>query len=242
MTYRADHPGPIAAIVPCRNEAASIGSLVNDLFNLGVSMVVVTIDPHSDDNTHRIAQQHGATVVHSRVSGYDGPVLAGLAALEEFTGWILFLDAGGKYVMPTIGEMLVSADPMAAMTFGIRDQQLFWHQRLGNNLFKLALWIRFNRHVTKDVSSVRLIRSDVIAQLRLEDRQFSLPFQTLVHGLKLGLRIDYAPIRCTATRVGNSKVSGSYRNSAKAAIQMILSIPKAPKFDHVDAPDATSQR
>jgi glycosyltransferase involved in cell wall biosynthesis len=224
---------PIAAIIPCRNEAGSIERLIDELRGIGVTMVVVAIDPASTDATADLAIQRGAHVVRSPVSGYDGPVLAGIRELEDFAGWVLFLDAGGKYVMATVGSLIAHTDPQAEMTFGIRDQQLFWHQRLGNNLFKVALWLRFRRHVAKDVSSVRLIRSEVIPQLQLEDRAFSLPFQTLVHGLKLGMRIDYVPIRCTDSRTGNSKVSGNPRNSARAATQMLLSIPKAPKFgDH----------
>ncbi len=222
---------PVAAIVPCRNEAGSIGGLITQLRSVGVTRIVVAIDPQCTDDTAAVAAASGAEVVHSEVSGYDGPVLAGIRELHEFTGSILFLDAGDKYDVNTIGELIRHADPAADMTFGIRDHQLFWHQRLGNNLFKVVLWIRFHRHWAADISSVRLIHSEIIPQLLLEDRQFSLPFQTLVHGLKLGLRIDYRPIRCTKQRIGVSKVSGSPKNSFKAAVQMMLSISKAPDFE-----------
>ncbi len=222
--------GPVAAIVPCRNEAGNIQKLVTELLAIGVAPVVVAIDPLCTDQTAAMATASGALVEHSAVSGYDGPVLAGIQRLQAFSGWVLFLDAGDKYVVSSIGEFINTADPAAHMTFGIRDHQTFWHQRMGNTLFRVVLWMRFNRHVVKDVSSVRLIRSDVLPKLQLEDRQFSLPFQTLVHGLKQGMRIDYTPIRCTPTRIGSSKVSGSPKNSMKAARQMLLSLWKAPHF------------
>jgi hypothetical protein len=218
----------VLAIIPCHNEVGSIGDLVTDLFTYGVSRIIVSVDPLCTDETASVASFAGATVVHGTSSGYDGPVLAGLEAGAGFDGWVLFLDAGRKYEIESIGALIKAADPAAEMTFGIRDQQQFWHQRLGNNLFKIALWLRFQRHWANDISSVRLIRTDAVPRLRLEDRKFSLPFQTLVHGLKFGMRIDYVPIRCTQVRVGTSKVSGSPVNSARAAIQMLLSIWKAP--------------
>jgi glycosyltransferase involved in cell wall biosynthesis len=227
----------VAAIIPCRNEAGSIAALVEQLRGIGVARIIVAMDPKCTDRTAAAASSVGAEVVLSAVSGYDGPVLTGIAALHEFTGWILFLDAGDKYKVSTIGDLIQQSDPAATMTFGIRDHQLFWHQRFGNNVFKAVLWARFRGHWAKDVSSVRLIRTDVVPLLQLEDRQFSLPFQTLVHGLKQEFRIDYIPIECTKNRVGVSKVSGSPRNSAKAAIQMLLSVWKAPEFQAKEKSD-----
>jgi glycosyltransferase involved in cell wall biosynthesis len=220
----------IAAVVPCQNEAKSIEGLVAGLLRIGVQTVIVSVDPLSSDGTAEVAAAAGAIVVSSTVSGYDGPVLTGVArASATRASHVLFLDAGRKYDLDSIGALLAAADPSADMTFGIRDAQQFWHQKLGNNLFKVVLKLRFGGSWVQDVSSVRLIRTEVIPKLQLEDREFSLPFQTVVHALKQGMRIDYFPIRCTV-RVGVSKVSGNKRNSAKAAKQMLLCIAKAPKF------------
>jgi hypothetical protein len=192
--------------------------------------VVVSIDPACNDTTESVARAAGATVVRAPRSGYDGPVLAGVGAVTSATTHILFLDAGGKYVMDSVAELLRATNPQAPIVYGVRDAQQFWHQRLGNMLFALVLRIRFRGPWVADVSSLRLIRADVLPLLRLEDRQFSLPFQTTVHALKQGIPIVFIPIRCTASRIGVSKVSGSHRNSAQAALQMALSIMKAPRF------------
>ena len=114
------------------------------------------------------------------------------------------------------------------MVFGLRDAAMMWHQKLGNALFRAVLFLRFRQHVA-DISSVRLISMQVLQELQLTDRQFSLPFQTVVNALALGKRIHYVPIRCRDGRTGDSKVSGSLRNSAKAAKQMLVSLRNAPK-------------
>jgi hypothetical protein len=235
-------PNTIAAIVPCKDEALSIGELVSGLRGLGIGTVVVSIDAANSDTTAAKATAAGAVVVQSGRSGYDGPVLAGIEAAVEPNGtpvpptWLLFLDAGNKYHLESIGNLIRTADPSTPLTFGVRDHQLFWHQRIGNLVFAAILWARFGQHRCKDVSSVRLIRAEVIDQLQYEDRQFSLPFQTVVHALKQGLHIDYIPIRCQQHRTGSSKVSGTPRNSARAAREMLLAIKKAPRFSSIDQP------
>jgi glycosyltransferase involved in cell wall biosynthesis len=220
----------ISAVIPCRNESGSIAALVTSLLDMGITQVVVSIDPTSTDDTDLEAHRAGAEVVKSPVSGYDGPVLAGLSQVAEAATHVLFLDAGGKYEMESIALLIRGVDPNQPITYGVRDRNLFWHQRLGNALFAMALRVRFGGDWIADVSSVRLLRADIIPLLALEDRQFSLPFQTTVHALKQNIPISFTPIRCTPTRIGASSVSGSYRNSARAAVQMFLSIYRAPKF------------
>lgn len=222
-------------MIPCKNEAGSIAHLVSGLLNMGVEQVVVSIDPSTTDTTADTARNAGADVVIAQRSGYDGPVLDGIRAVEPSATHVLFLDAGGKYELESLADLLGTAHPDSALVYGVRDAQQFWHQRLGNLLFASILKVRFRSSWVADVSSVRLIRAEVIANLKLEDRMFSIPFQTTVHAMKQGLTIDFIPLRCTPMRVGISKVSGSHRNSARAAIQMLLSITKAPRFDQLPA-------
>ena len=228
------HPAvdrPLVAIVPCRNEAPSISSVLKELARIGVGRVIVAVDPRSTDTTATLAAEAGAQVVHSHTSGYDGPCLAGIKTLsdEGFDGDVLFLDAGNKYEMDSVAALLDGLDPSADITFGIRDAQMKWHQRIGNNVFRMVLFLRFRRWV-HDVSSLRVVRMPVIAELQLQDRQYSLPFQTIVHALALDKHICYVPIHCTPMRTGVSKVSGEWRNSAKAAQQMLISVARVPRL------------
>ncbi len=214
----------LVAVVPCRNEAQSIGTVIDDLRGIGVLDTIVALDPGCTDRTDSVANEHGATVVRAAASGYDAPCLAALDFLADrgFEGWVLFLDAGNKYVMETVGALIDTADGDADITFGVRDSQWRWHQRIGNNLFRAAVLLRY-RHNLRDVSSVRLTRFSSLRSLALEDRQFSLPFQTVLHALARGMNLQYVPIRCTPVRTGTSKVSGQWRNSLRAAKQMATS-------------------
>jgi glycosyltransferase involved in cell wall biosynthesis len=224
-------PAMPTAIIPCRNEAASIVEVIADLRRIGIERIVIGLDPLSTDQTAELAADHGAVVVWAKATGYDSPCISAVDHLraEQFAGRLLFLDAGNKYEIDSIGELLARADPSADITFGVRDASMRWHQRLGNTGFKAILRARYGQPVL-DVSSVRLLSIGLFTELRLEDRQFSLPFQTIVHALASKKTIHYVPIRCRPTRTGTSKVSGSKRNSVKAARQMVTSLLSVPDF------------
>jgi hypothetical protein len=214
----------VVAIVPSKNEELSIAQVIDELREIGIQRVVVGLDPASNDSTADIAISKNALLARSTASGYDGPCLAALALLrnEGFLGSVLFLDAGNKYVMSTVGQMLDAVEPTADITFGIRDTQQKWHQKVGNLLFRLAVLLRY-RHNLLDPSSVRIAKMSVLNELNFEDRQFSLPFQTVLHALSRDKVLRYVPIRCTPARTGLSKVSGEWKNSMRAAQRMFAS-------------------
>ena len=217
----------LVAVVPCRNEAESIRTVITDLRSIRVDRIIVALDPKSSDATASLAADLGVDVVVAERSGYDGPCLSALRHLRSrgYRGSVLFLDAGNKYNMDSVGELLDVVDPSADITFGIRDTQWQWHQRTGNLLFRAAVLVRY-RHNMRDVSSVRVATMSVLDRLNYEDRQFSLPFQTVIHALHRDMTLRYVPIRCTQNRTGLSKVSGQWRNSLRAAKQMGLSFLK----------------
>ena len=53
-----------AVIIPCYNEALTIGKVVDDFHRELPGAVVYVYDNNSSDDTSHIAKQHGATVRH----------------------------------------------------------------------------------------------------------------------------------------------------------------------------------
>ena len=59
----------IAVIIPCYNEALTIGKVVDDFHRELPGAVVYVYDNNSSDGTSQIAKQHGATVRHESRQG-----------------------------------------------------------------------------------------------------------------------------------------------------------------------------
>src|SRR6266566_2566206 len=72
----------VSVVIPCLNEAQSIGFCVDKARNAfrdhGISGEVVVSDNGSTDGSIDIAQQYGARVVHARLKGYGSALRQGI--------------------------------------------------------------------------------------------------------------------------------------------------------------------
>jgi len=93
----APEPGPYAVVVPARNEAATIGALVDDLRAQSLPPdEVVVVDDGSDDGTATVASEHGARVITAGdlPDGWTGKSWAcHLGAGATTAPTLVFLDA-----------------------------------------------------------------------------------------------------------------------------------------------------
>ena len=134
-------------LIPARNEAASISSVVRGCRNAGFPHVTV-IDDASTDTTAFLARQAGADVLAVR-GPHHGKTAAlhhALARLPDTAEWIFFMDGDGQH------------DPA--------DLDRFWERRdqadlLVGNRMPDAARMPFLRRWTNRVMSVFLRRSGI---------------------------------------------------------------------------------
>ncbi|SEV91946.1 S-layer glycoprotein N-glycosyltransferase AglJ [Halobacterium jilantaiense] len=82
----------VCALVPTRNEAATIADVVDGLYDVGIGHVLV-VDGNSRDDTPQIAEAHGAEVVQQTGDGKGQAVRQGVERIDE--SYILLLDGDG---------------------------------------------------------------------------------------------------------------------------------------------------
>lgn len=130
---------PVTALIPARNEAASIAEVVGSLKNTDYPgpFRVIVIDDGSDDGTGRLARDAGAEVVAAPAlpAGWSGKLAAlraGLAAADAAhpdTGWVLLTDADIRHAPGTL-RALVShgeAEDLALVSLMARlDMRGLW--------------------------------------------------------------------------------------------------------------------
>ena len=99
MTLASPSTPEISVVIPCLNEARSIGTCIHKavaaLREAGIVGEVLVADNGSTDGSIEIAQQHGARVVHAAVKGYGSALRKGI---EEARGpFIIMGDADGSH-------------------------------------------------------------------------------------------------------------------------------------------------
>ena len=88
------------------------------------------------------------------------------------------------------------------------------HQRLGNDWLAFSLRLFFGLRLSDD-GPFRAVRTDLLEQLRLEERAYAFPTEMAVKAHLAGARIAVRDTRYRS-RAGHSKIAGTWRGSALA--------------------------
>lgn len=218
----------VSAIVPARNEAACIASVVEGLLAqrnaLGERLIceVVVADNGSSDGTAALASAAGARVIAVPQPGYGQ---ACWQAVQASAGeLLLFVDGDGAASAAEAPWLLAALDQGADLVIGVRERvepaAMSLTQRFGN---RLACWLmcRIWRLQTKDLGPYRAIRRDAFDRLDMRDRGFGWTVEMQVRAHTLGLRVLEVPVTWHARRGGVSKISGSLRGVLGAGVGIL---------------------
>ena len=208
----------VDVVMPCLNEAGALPWLLGRLPG-GYRAIVV--DNGSTDDSARIAEAAGATVVFEGRRGFGAAAHAGL--LRATAPIVAFCDADAS-MDPQ--DLPLVVDPVAA---GVADLVLgrrrpttagSWpvHARIANSTLSWRL-----RRITGvniyDLGPMRAARREDLLSLDLQDRRSGYPLEVFLKAADRGWRIrevdtPYAP------RVGRSKVTGTVRGTLTAITDM----------------------
>src|SRR5947207_12321649 len=98
----------VSVVIPCLNEARSIGACVDQALSAfeaeGIRGEVVVSDNGSSDESIRIAEARGARVVHTEVKGYGSALRNGIENAQG--NFIILGDADGSHDFREIGQFV----------------------------------------------------------------------------------------------------------------------------------------
>lgn len=220
-------PFTVDVIIPARDEAETIASVVRAVPRALVRHIVVA-DNGSRDGTAARAREAGALTVREESPGYGAACLAALASLPDDGDAVVFLVADGSDDPAELDRVLAPLrESRADMVIGTRMRghiepgamPLF--QRVGNHVASVGLTLRFGHRVT-DMGPFRAIRRDALRALAMRDRTWGWTLEMQVKAARQGLRVVEVPVSWRNRRGGTPKIGGTLRGSL-AASRVILS-------------------
>ncbi|MDP9444505.1 MAG: glycosyltransferase [Actinomycetota bacterium] len=204
-------------VLPCRDEAAALPSLLE---SLPPGFRPIVVDNGSRDDTAAVATASGATVVHEDVPGYGAAVHAGVAA--STAPYLAVADGDGSFDLAELAGLLaLVANGSATMAVGRRrptERGVWpWHARAANAL--VAWWLRATTPLTvHDIAPMRVCRRCDLLDLGVRDRGFGYPLELLLRAARERWRVVELDVHYRARAEGTrSKVSGSARGTLRAA-------------------------
>ncbi len=217
---------PVDVIIPARDEAETIGGVLDEIPRALVRRIVV-VDNGSRDRTGEIARARGVDVVRCDREGYGNASLAALAHLPVDDSVVLWLVADGS---DDPAELARVSGPVARgevdLCIGARSRDtidpgaMTPTQRYGTAFAVGVLSARFRVRVT-DLGPFRAIRRDALERLAMRDTTWGWTIEMQVKALRAGLSVREVPVRWRPRRGGAPKVSGTLRGTLGASRKIL---------------------
>lgn len=218
----------IALLIPVFNEEGSIGKVLEHIPKTIVDEVVV-IDNGSTDASPQIAESMGATVLIQPIRGYGAACLKGIEYLQAQSpppDLLIFLD-GDYSDYPEEAENLVNKlnegydFVLGSRVLGVEHlgAQLSSHSIFGNKLAGFFLRHLFGGNYT-DLGPFRVIKFVKLIQLKMADMNYGWTMEMQIKAERHKLKTCEIPVKYRDRFAGESKVTGTFKGSAKAFIKI----------------------
>jgi dolichol-phosphate hexosyltransferase len=203
----------ISIVVPAKNEACTLGSVLDRVRSLGDELLVV--DGHSTDSTAAIARERGIPVFLDHGRGKGDAVRS---AADHVKGDIIvFIDADGSHdpndiprlIAPIINNEadLVIGSRMRGGSDELHSSVFEAIRLIGSTLITQAINLRFGVRLTDYQNGFRAIRTEVLKRLGCREEITTIEQEMAIKALGLGYRVVEIPAHESVRQGGSSKIS-----------------------------------
>jgi len=231
---RAAECPEVTVVIPCLNEARSIATCVDQaLAAFGAERIrgeVVVSDNGSTDGSIKIAEAHGARLVHATVKGYGSALRKGI---EEARGEFIILgDADGSHDFGEIGRFVTKWRDGNEFVIGnrftgeIKEGAMSWHHRhLGTPVLSSVLNLFFSAGVGDINCGMRGMTKALATKLDFRTNGMEFASESLIKAAKAGARIAEVPITVWPDRRGRPPHLRPFRDGWRHLRFIMLSAP-----------------
>ncbi len=197
----------LTIILPCLNEADSLKILLPKLIKKYPNAEIIIVNDGSNDDSAKIAEQSGATVINHPYSKGNGAAIK--TGARAASGDILvFMDADGQHDPKDIENLLAELKSGYDMVVGARNSgsQASIGRLWANSFYNwLASWIS-GHNIADLTSGFRAVRAAKFSEfLYLLPNGFSYPTTITMAFFRAGYSVSYIPI-IAHTRIGKSHI------------------------------------
>jgi len=225
----------LTILMPCLNEAATVGACVDAavaaIVDLGIAGEVLVADNGSTDGSSEIARSRGARVVPIAERGYGGALLGGIAAARG--RFVVMADADQSYDFGQAGAYLARLRSGDDLVMGNRFRGSIepgampaLHRYLGNPFLSAIGRLFFSSPVGDFHSGMRGVRRDAILALDLRMTGMEFATEMVVRASLAGLRIGEVPTTLRPDRRGRPPHLRTWRDGWRHLRFLLLYSPR----------------
>jgi glycosyltransferase involved in cell wall biosynthesis len=210
----------ISLILPSKNEARSLETLLPRLRAAKPSAEILVIDDGSTDDTSAVCTSLGISVIrHPYSIGNGAAIKTGARAAKGEL--LVFMDADGQHDPGDIDRLLSALKDGYDMVVGARksDSQASIGRSWANGVYnKLASWM-VGQRIADLTSGFRIARAEKFREfLHLLPNGFSYPTTITMAFFRAGYAVGYVPI------VASKRIGTSHIQPARDGVRFLLII------------------
>jgi glycosyltransferase involved in cell wall biosynthesis len=224
------------AIVPARNEEASIGAVVREVLAVDPELEVVVVDDASTDRTSVRACEAGARVVSLPFNlGIGGAVQTGFkVARDERFDLVVRLDGDGQHIASEVPKLLApilegSVDIVVGSRFaGDSAYRPPLARRLGIKLFAGVVSLLTRQRVTDTTSGFQACNRKAICLFAADYPHDYPEVEATVMVFKHRLRLAEVPVDMRERSAGSSSIGAlaSFYYAVKVLLAVLIAISR----------------
>jgi len=197
----------VLAGIPAYNEASYIGSIVLQARQYVDEVIVV--DDGSTDNTARIAELAGATIIrHNQNRGYGAAIQSILAEAKKRNPDVLvLLDADSQHNPNEIPSLTEAVSEGFDLVIGSREAQKDKtprYRRIGQKVILHSTRLASKANLSDSECGFRAFSQRAISELELKASGMAVSSETIVRAAEKNLRITEVPISNIYTMDGST--------------------------------------
>ena len=200
-------PARIAVLIPCYNEALTIGRVVREFREQLPGAEIHVFDNNSTDNTVAEALSAGATVARERRQG-KGYVVQSMFQQVNADVYVM-VDGDGTYPPEDVHRLLApvitgEADMVIGSRLHAKSRSEFRPlNRLGNRLFLSILSTSFKVRITDLLSGYRAFSRRFVKNVPLFGGGFETETELTIKALQRGYRVVEVPVNLSTRPEGS---------------------------------------
>jgi len=185
----------IAVIIPCYNEASTIGQVVKDFQEALPGAQVVVGDNNSHDDTAQVARQAGARVIAEPRQGKGNMLRTLFNAVDA--DCYLMVDGDATYPAGSAQEMcdmvlddgcdMVIGDRLSSTYFAVNRRPF---HNAGNRLMRGLINWMCNSNVQDILTGYRALSRRFVKNFPLRSQGFEVETEMTVHALEHSFKVD----------------------------------------------------
>ena len=220
----------IAVLIPCYNEAQTIGKVVSDTKAALPEAVIYVYDNNSTDNTARIAADAGAIVRHEYQQGKGNVIRRMFREIDAQC--YLMIDGDDTYPLEHAGEMVsLVLEKNADMVVGDRLSSTYFTENkrpfhnFGNSLVRGSINYLFHSNIKDIMTGYRAFSYGFVKTFPVLSRGFEIETEMTIHAVYNNMQIENVIVDYRDRPEGSVSKLNTYSDGFKV-LKMILRLFK----------------